>query len=53
MTVATEGVRWVAGTADGEIARFVAGVRLPEIHAAQKGLMADLDAVANVLYGRR
>ena len=34
-------------------AQDLAFARLPAIHAAQAGLLADLDAVADALYGRR
>jgi acyl-CoA dehydrogenase len=47
LTVLTEAVRWTGGDPG-------VGVRLgaPAIHAAQAGLLADLDAVADALYGR-
>jgi alkylation response protein AidB-like acyl-CoA dehydrogenase len=53
--VAEDGLRWVRGSdgvADGELGAFVEALRLPEIHRAQAGLLADMDQVANVLYGR-
>ena len=44
----TEAVRWLTGTpASADATR-----RLPDIHAAQAGQIADLDAVADALYGR-
>jgi hypothetical protein len=53
--VAQEGLRWAVG-ADGvpaaELAAFTAAVRLPEILGCQAGLVADLDLVADALYGR-
>ena len=53
--VAEEGLRWAVG-ADGvpaaELAAFVAAVRFQEILGAQAGLIADLDLVADALYGR-
>ncbi|MCC6521118.1 MAG: acyl-CoA dehydrogenase family protein [Polyangiaceae bacterium] len=55
LRVAGEGLAWVrgaGGVADGELQAFQAALGLPEIHAAQAGLLADLDAVADALYGR-
>jgi alkylation response protein AidB-like acyl-CoA dehydrogenase len=52
--VAQEGLRWIvgAGPADGEVAAFEAALNLTAIHRAQAGLIADMDFVADVLYGR-
>jgi alkylation response protein AidB-like acyl-CoA dehydrogenase len=47
LTVVTEAVRWTGG--DMEV---VARLRTPAIHAAQAGLLADLDVVADALYDR-
>jgi alkylation response protein AidB-like acyl-CoA dehydrogenase len=51
--VATEGVRWVCG-ADGiapdGIAAFEQAIRLREILDAQRGLIADMDAIRDALY---
>jgi alkylation response protein AidB-like acyl-CoA dehydrogenase len=47
LAVGTDGLRWLAGTP----AQDLAFARLPAIHAAQAGLLADLDAVADALYG--
>jgi alkylation response protein AidB-like acyl-CoA dehydrogenase len=52
LTVATEGVRWVSGAGDGDGADLAARLRVADIHAAQAGLVADLDAVADALYRR-
>jgi alkylation response protein AidB-like acyl-CoA dehydrogenase len=53
MTVATEGVRWVVGAGEGSgVEQLVARLGVPAIQAAQVGLMADLDAVADGIYGR-
>ena len=53
MTVAADGVRWVVGAGDGDDAQQLSeSLGLPAIHAAQAGLIADLDAVADGLYGR-
>ncbi len=46
-------MRWVCGAADPATARqLVAGLPLDEVRAAQAGLLADMDAVADVLYDR-
>jgi alkylation response protein AidB-like acyl-CoA dehydrogenase len=50
-----EGVRWVAGSVDADradIAPLLAAVPHDAIRAAQAGLLADMDRVADVLYGR-
>jgi acyl-CoA dehydrogenase len=53
MAVGTEAVRWVAGAGQGiDLAQFVARLGIPAIQAAQVGLVADLDAVADGIYGR-
>ena len=54
--VAEDGLRWVAGAGGvpaAEISAVEASLGLPQIHRAQGGLMADMDAVADVLYRRR
>jgi alkylation response protein AidB-like acyl-CoA dehydrogenase len=52
LTVATEGVRWVTG-ANGEAgADLAARLGVAAIQQAQAGLIADLDAVADAIYGR-
>jgi alkylation response protein AidB-like acyl-CoA dehydrogenase len=57
--VADEGARWVigAGSADGGAAAgattsFESSLGLDAVHAAQAGLIADMDCVADALYGR-
>jgi len=53
--VAEEGLRWVAGAggvSDSEMAAFETALGLPAVHRAQAGLIADMDCVADVLYGR-
>ena len=53
--VADTGLRWVAGATgitDAEMARFEADLALTRIHRSQAGLIADMDAVADALYGR-
>ena len=55
MKVATEGLRWIAGAGgvtDAELPAFEALLGLSAIHRAQAGLVADMDYVADVLYGR-
>ena len=55
LKVAEEGLRWVigaGGVSDSEMAAFEAALGLPAIHRAQAGLIADMDYVADVLYGR-
>ena len=51
LRVAQEGLRWVTG-AGGEVAGLEEALNLTAIHRAQAGLMADMDFVADVLYGR-
>jgi alkylation response protein AidB-like acyl-CoA dehydrogenase len=51
LDVATEGLRWVAG-ADGEVGELERRLDLPSIHRAQGGLLADLGAVTEAIYGR-
>jgi alkylation response protein AidB-like acyl-CoA dehydrogenase len=48
LAVGTDAVRWLAGTP----AVDAVSSQLPAIHAAQAGLIGDLDAVSNGLYGR-
>jgi acyl-CoA dehydrogenase len=55
MKVAHDGLRLVVGAGgvtDAEIPAFEASLGLAAIHRAQAGLMADMDYVADVLYGR-
>ena len=50
-----EGLRWVVGAggvSDAEMAAFETSLGLPAIHRAQAGLIADMDYVGDVLYGR-
>ncbi len=51
LAVATEAVRWVAG-ADGDLAALEQRLDLAAIHRAQGGLLADLEAVREAVYGR-
>jgi hypothetical protein len=54
--VADEGARWVIGawTADdgAGATQFETSLGLAAVHAAQAGLVADMDRVADALYGR-
>ena len=53
--IAEEGSRWVigaGGVSDSEIAAFEVALGLPAIHRAQAGHIADMDYIADVLYGR-
>jgi alkylation response protein AidB-like acyl-CoA dehydrogenase len=55
LKVAHDGLRWIVGAAgeagtDPEALERALGE--PAIHAAQRGLLADMDLVADVLYGR-
>jgi len=55
MKVAHDGLRWIAGAggvADAEVATFEASLGLSTVHRAQIGLIADMDYVGDVLYGR-
>ena len=48
--VAEEGLRWVAGAGTGT--DLAAALPLERVRAAQTGLLADMNAVADALYGR-
>ena len=48
--VAEEGLRWVAGSGTGT--DLAAALPLERVRAAQTGLLADMTAVADALYGR-
>ena len=53
--VSEDGLCWVVGAgglSDAEMAGFESNLRLPAVHRAQSGLIADLDYIADVLYGR-
>ncbi len=53
LRVGEEGARWVAGAAEPALAgQLVAGLPLERVRAAQVGLLADMDAVCDVLYDR-
>ena len=50
--VATEGVRWIAGAEGGDLSSLEDRLALPAIRRAQQGLIADLDQLADRVYGR-
>jgi len=55
LKVGADGLRWVTGAGgvmDAEMAAFEASLGLSTIYRAQAGLIADMDYVADVLYGR-
>jgi alkylation response protein AidB-like acyl-CoA dehydrogenase len=55
LKVVEDGVRWVigaGGVTDAELPAFEANLGLSAIHRAQAGLIADMDYIADVLYGR-
>ena len=52
MTVAADGIRWVTGADGAATAELADRFGLPSIHSAQAGLIADMDSVADHLYGR-
>src|SRR5215207_1524086 len=51
--VAEEGLRWVVGAGGGDVPALGERIGLPTIQAAQEGLVADMDEVADHLYHRR
>jgi alkylation response protein AidB-like acyl-CoA dehydrogenase len=51
LTIATEGARWVVG-AGGDARGLADRMNLASVQAAQEGLVADLDAVADAVYAR-
>jgi alkylation response protein AidB-like acyl-CoA dehydrogenase len=56
LKTATDGVRWIlAGDSagDDDLAPLGPAVELATIHGAQRGLLNDLDAVADAIYGRQ
>jgi hypothetical protein len=48
--VATESMRWILGADDGaDAAQLSQALNMPAIHAAQRGLLADMDRVVQAL----
>jgi alkylation response protein AidB-like acyl-CoA dehydrogenase len=55
LKVAQGGLQWIAGgggVSAADMASFESSLGLPAIHRAQAGLIADMDFIANTLYGR-
>ena len=55
LEVATEGLRWLVGAdglAEHDIAAFESAAGIAAIHRAQLGMVADMDRVADAVYGR-
>ncbi len=55
LKIAEDGLRLVigaGGVTDAELPGLEAALQLPAIHRAQAGLLADMDAIADVLYDR-
>jgi alkylation response protein AidB-like acyl-CoA dehydrogenase len=55
LKVGEEGLRWIigaGGASESEITSLESSLGLPAIHRAQIGLIADMDFVADTLYGR-
>ncbi|HEU5158429.1 MAG TPA: acyl-CoA dehydrogenase family protein [Streptosporangiaceae bacterium] len=52
MKVAEEGLRWVCGALPSGAAELADSLPLAAVRAAQAGLVADMDLVADALYGR-
>jgi hypothetical protein len=55
LRTATDGIRWVCagdGVTVADLQRLEAAVGLAAVQRAQSGLLSDLDAVADELYGR-
>ena len=55
LKVTEDGLRWIAGAGgipEAEFMAFESGLGLSAIHRAQAGLMADMDLISDMLYGR-
>jgi alkylation response protein AidB-like acyl-CoA dehydrogenase len=55
LRVAGDGLRWITGAGgvgDADLPSFEQALGLTAIHRAQSGVLADMDYVADVLYGR-
>jgi alkylation response protein AidB-like acyl-CoA dehydrogenase len=55
MKAAADGLRWIAGAggmSETEMGAFESVLGFPAVHRSQAGLIADMDYVADVLYGR-
>jgi hypothetical protein len=52
LTIATEGIRWVAGADGATLGDLDERLGLAAIHRAQAGLLADMQEVCTAVYGR-
>jgi alkylation response protein AidB-like acyl-CoA dehydrogenase len=52
LNTATEATRWIVGADGADLPALSASLGLPAIQAAQRGLIADLDGVADAVYRR-
>jgi alkylation response protein AidB-like acyl-CoA dehydrogenase len=54
LKVTEEGLRWVRGASDPrtDLSQLEAALRHGEVQRAQAGLLADMDAIADAVYGR-
>ena len=55
LRVASESLRWLTGAAENAVETLTAleaAMKLPAIHRAQAGLVADMDLISDALYGR-
>ena len=50
LRVAEDGLRWVRGASTSDLSGLAPSLHLDEIHAAQAGLLADMDAIASAVY---
>ena len=56
MKVGQEGMRWVCGAdgvSDAEMMDFEQALKLTAIHQTQKGMLADMDYLTDVIYQRK
>jgi hypothetical protein len=53
--VAEQGLRWTVGadSSGRDVSAGASAIGLAAIHAAQAGLLADMNLVADALYGRQ
>ncbi len=53
LEIGESGMRWVIGAgSEGDASSLASALNLSRIHSAQAGLLADMDRVADALYGR-
>jgi alkylation response protein AidB-like acyl-CoA dehydrogenase len=52
LKVACDGLRWVTGAGAAPAVDLESSLNLAAVHAAQSGLVADMDTIADALYGR-